>query len=371
MASRRADPHRSTSDVEWDFSFAGAPLHRPPTGEAQPNPTWNEAEQPECDFLSTGPKVDRLLPAPAPGTGRVEPDLESDFLFVDGDPDGPPPPPRPVPGVVPDLLDEFDERSPTPTIGEIRPAETPVEEAPDMPVHRFVDPDTTDELPRDELSPAVKAAVAATPTEQVPVVSPAPQAPAAKATARKSAGPIKILTVCTHNRTRSVMSMALLQAGFDRLLGPGKVMVRSLGFGPEGEPAIEDAVAEMASRHLHVEKHQSMQVTPERIGPADLILCAEKQHVIKIAELDADAFRRSFTLPEFCSLAVGDPVPGQRSLREWMHSMSSARTPARYLSMDVPEVADPTGAPKREFAEATRAIEAMCDAVVDVLSAAV
>ena len=136
MASRRADPHHSTSDVEWDFSFAGAPLHRPPTGEAQPNPTWNEAEQPEWDFsfagppikrsseqaatavfdevaqswdfTFAGPKIDRSLPAPESGAGRVEPDPEWDFSFVDGGPDTPPAPPRPVPDAGPDLDDEPD-----------------------------------------------------------------------------------------------------------------------------------------------------------------------------------------------------------------------------------------------------------------------
>lgn len=74
-------------------------------------------------------------------------------------------------------------------------------------------------------------------------------------------GPLTILTVCSHNRTRSVMTMAMLQRNLDGLLGAGAVVVRSLGFGPDDMPSIPDAVAAMARRGLDTSGHRSRQVT--------------------------------------------------------------------------------------------------------------
>lgn len=185
---------------------------------------------------------------------------------------------------------------------------------------------------------------------------------------KSTAGPLKILTVCTHNRTRSVMSMAMLQHGFDERLGVGRAYVLSLGFGPEGERAIHDAVGEMQRRGLDVGEHRSRRVTAARVDAADLILTSEKHHVVKIAAESPEAFRRTFTLPEFCRLVMSDPIADGRALREWMADLSADRRAGEYLVSDVAEVDDPTGSPRREFAAATVGIEEMCATVVDVLA---
>lgn len=182
------------------------------------------------------------------------------------------------------------------------------------------------------------------------------------------AEPLKILTVCTHNRTRSVMSMAMLQRGFDERLGAGRAYVLSLGFGPEGERAIPDAVGEMQRRGLDVSEHRSRQVTAGRVDAADLILTSEKDHVVKIAAESPTAFQRAFTLPEFCLRVASDPIADGRSLGEWMADLSADRRAGEYLVSDVAQVADPTGSPKRQFAAATVAIEEMCNTVIDVLA---
>ncbi len=179
---------------------------------------------------------------------------------------------------------------------------------------------------------------------------------------------LKILTVCSHNRTRSVMSMAMLQDGFDRRLGPGRVMVRSLGFGPEGIASIPDAVDAMKRRGLDVTAHRSRQVTAQRVDAADLILTSEKDHVIKIAAASPAAYRRTFTLPEFCERIPSDPLADGRTLAEWMTDLSEGRRAGEYLRSAVPEVDDPTGSAPRQFEAATVGIEAMCATVVDVLS---
>jgi protein-tyrosine phosphatase len=177
-----------------------------------------------------------------------------------------------------------------------------------------------------------------------------------------------ILTVCSHNRTRSVMSMALLQAGFDRRLGSGRVTVRSLGFGPEGLPPISCAVEAMRRRGLDVTGHRSRSVTATRVQSADLILASEKDHVVKIAAISPAAYRRTFTLPEFCERIPSDPLANGRAFAEWMTDLSTGRRAGDYLHSAVPEVADPTGQPQRRFEAATVGIEELCAAVVDVLS---
>lgn len=179
---------------------------------------------------------------------------------------------------------------------------------------------------------------------------------------------LKILTVCTHNRTRSVMSMAMLQSQLDQRLGRGRALVRSLGFGPEGLPAIADAVDAMARRGLDVSEHRSRQVTAGRVDQADLVLTSEKDHVIGIAAESPDAARRSFTLPEFVALATGAPARPDRSLQEWASELSADRSPADYLTTPVEEVADPTGSSRKRFEAATAEIEVLCQRVVDLLA---
>ena len=180
--------------------------------------------------------------------------------------------------------------------------------------------------------------------------------------------PLKILTVCTHNRTRSVMSMAMIQAGLDQRLGAGRALVRSAGFGPEGMPPIPDAVDAMRRRGLDVSEHASRKVTAKRVDAADLILTSEKDHVVKIAAESPPAYRRAFTLPEFCDRVATDPLADGRTLFEWACDLSGDRRTSDYLRSDVPEVADPTGSTRRQFEAATEGIEALCDTVVGVIS---
>lgn len=172
------------------------------------------------------------------------------------------------------------------------------------------------------------------------------------------------------------MSMAMLQAALDRRLGPKRALVRSLGFGPEGEPAIADAVREMAQRGLDVSEHRSLRVTGSRVDQADLILTSEKDHVIGVAAESPEAARRSFTLPEFLGLVLAAGAGGgdgasvdARPLAEWASALSVDRSPADYLAAPIPEIDDPTGSSPRRFAAATEAIEEMCERVADVLAA--
>lgn len=180
-----------------------------------------------------------------------------------------------------------------------------------------------------------------------------------------SNGSLRILAVCSHNRTRSVIVAALLASMLDDRV----VEVRSSGFGPTGLPATEAAIAAMARRGIDVSAHRSAATTEALVRRAHLILTAERTHVVTIATLEPTSFGRAMTVPEFVDRArrVGfldhDPTIG-------IQAMTKGRTASAYLRSAVDEIADPTGAPLREFERATAEIERTCRDVADLLARA-
>lgn len=183
------------------------------------------------------------------------------------------------------------------------------------------------------------------------------------------------------------MSAALLEALLGEQFGPDAVAVKSSGFGPAGLPPIPAAVDAMHRRGLDVSQHTSSATTLTLVDGADLILTAEREHVIKIAGFSSQAFRRTFTLPEFLASAASasdhgdraDAFGGAGELRNgadtarsalpvriagWVEQLSEERRASEYLREPVPEVADPTGSPERAFELAVQVIERQCQDVV-------
>jgi protein-tyrosine phosphatase len=186
------------------------------------------------------------------------------------------------------------------------------------------------------------------------------------------ASPLRLLAVCTHNRTRSVMIAALLESMLNDRLGPGSVAVRSSGFGPEGIPAIDDAVAAMARRGLDVSAHRSHATTAALVEGADVIVTAERDHVVKVAALSRSAFPRAMTLPELLERAADSPAWSETDdVRAWAESLTARRTAGAYLRAPIPEVDDPTGSPPRAFEAAVVEIERQCQAATVLIASVV
>ena len=156
------------------------------------------------------------------------------------------------------------------------------------------------------------------------------------------------------------MMAAMLEAMLTERLGEGAVQVRSSGFGPVDLPAIDDAIDAMRRRGLDVSAHRSSATTASLVDGADLILTAERDHVVKIAALSPDAFRRAMTLPEFLAAAARHEGPAGLDVRSWVRSLTEDRTAGEYLRAGVPEVADPTGSMPRAFGAAVAALEQQC-----------
>ena len=155
---------------------------------------------------------------------------------------------------------------------------------------------------------------------------------------------MRVLTVCTHNRTRSVLMAATLEY---RLIDAGcQPSIVSGGFGAVGQPPTARTVELLASRSIDVSNHLSSAVDEHAVELAQLIVCAERTHVVNIAGRYPNSFARTFTMPELAQLGelVG-PVNGD--LNGWLERITAHRLAGMdYLDADpdvIGEIRDPTG----------------------------
>ena len=179
---------------------------------------------------------------------------------------------------------------------------------------------------------------------------------------------LEILSVCTHNRTRSVLIGSLLEAHL-RTAGVAS-HIQSAGTAADGQQPIERAVRLLAACGIDVEDHISRPIAAAEVSVADLILTAEQQHVVAIAGQWPEAFARTFTLPELVERARSVGPRGDRSLAEWLREVNVARrTALDYLdATDIPEVADPTGKSRAVWEQSFSQIDALTRELAKVLA---
>ena len=159
--------------------------------------------------------------------------------------------------------------------------------------------------------------------------------------------PFRVLVLCAHNRTRSVMAGALLRA---HLGDDGRFVVETAGFGPPDCAAIREAVTLLAERGIDVSDHRSRRVTPEMVRAADLVLVAEKAQVMAVvADLGGD-FDKVFTLPVYVQRRAGERLQGME-----------------YMRSTVPEVTDPTGRSPRTWNAVWADLDTWCRAAATQL----
>ena len=154
--------------------------------------------------------------------------------------------------------------------------------------------------------------------------------------------PLRVLCVCTHNRTRSVMTGALLDRHLRSLEVPAVVV--TAGTQPGGQPAIERAVRLLAEAGIDVSDHRSQPLTDDLVLGSDLIVTAERDHVISIAGRWPSQFPATFTLPEIVARTAGSPRNGA-AMGEWLTDIGVNRpTGLDYIdAVSVGEIEDPTG----------------------------
>jgi protein-tyrosine-phosphatase len=179
---------------------------------------------------------------------------------------------------------------------------------------------------------------------------------------------LHVLSVCTHNRTRSVIAGALLSRYLTRLRVPSTVATS--GTYSAGQPAIDRAVRLLAAQGMDVELHRSSVLDDETVNGSDVIVTAERDHVVSIAGRWRGAFARTFTLPEL--VQRGEAVGPRRGapIGEWLQLVGKGRPTAfDYIdAADIAEVADPTGQSPAAWDAAYREIDDLARRLAAVLA---
>lgn len=180
---------------------------------------------------------------------------------------------------------------------------------------------------------------------------------------------ISILTVCSRNRTRSILMAELLRRHVDTIASRHQVshvMVTSAGTAAEALPPIAGVQQQLHRFGISMAPHVGRQVTDALVDAADLILVADPAQVVWIAGRWSPAYARTFTLSEIAHY-VDDVGPRRgRPMAEWTLEFAARRPrPQMYMTPNaVPGISDPTGAAEDVWARVTNEIDVLVAKVV-------
>ncbi|MDO8362923.1 MAG: hypothetical protein Q7V88_08495 [Actinomycetota bacterium] len=177
--------------------------------------------------------------------------------------------------------------------------------------------------------------------------------------------PLSILTVCSYNRVRSVMAQLLLQRALDA--AGVRATVQGAGFAEPGKPPLPDTVRVLRQLGLDAAAVLTTRVDDAMVAGADLVLTAERLHVVRLAEDRHDVFAKAYTLPEFAARAEAAGQRGRRTMHEWLAAVGQGRTHAGFLSPATPEIADPAGLSTDAFGATAIDIDGWCRAIARLL----
>ena len=170
---------------------------------------------------------------------------------------------------------------------------------------------------------------------------------------------MRLLTVCTHNRTRSVMMAGLLWQQFNN--AGVEATVESAGFGPPNMPPTPETVDLLYRAGVDASRHVSRRASSELVKASNLVLTAERQHVVRLVAEEGGDFNRIFTLHEFCQRLGRLGTAQFTGLDAALAALNDGRPRGgAYLQADVPEVFDPTGGPPEQWKTSYAAISADC-----------
>ncbi len=179
---------------------------------------------------------------------------------------------------------------------------------------------------------------------------------------------LRVLAVCRHNRTRSVIMGGLIEQ-YAKNRGVN-VVVRSAGFSEAGgELPTDTAVRLLKERGVDVSAYLSHYLNTSGVVGADLIVTAEHKHVVAIAGRWPEAYANTFTLPEIVELGERIGPRGRTPTVEWLNALHAERPdPLGYLDAKVGEIADPTGRSPAEWAATFTTIDDLTARLVTLLA---
>lgn len=176
--------------------------------------------------------------------------------------------------------------------------------------------------------------------------------------------PISILTVCSRNRTRSILMAELLRRHVEALATRSdiaEVVITSAGTAAEALAPIAGVSQQLQRFGISMSPHVGRQVTDELVESADLILVADAEQVVWIAGRWAPAFAHTFTLSEVVEYLDEVGPRSGRTMAEWTLELAARRPrPQTYMTPEgVPGLKDPTGAPEDVWARITNEIDTL------------
>lgn len=181
-------------------------------------------------------------------------------------------------------------------------------------------------------------------------------------------GDLSILSVCTRNRTRSVMMAALLRHHLADAGAPA--MVTSAGTTGESLAPIHGVAEQLRRLGVTLPAYVGRQVDSEIVHDADLIVTADPHHVVWIAGRWPDVFERTYTLPELVTYGESVGPRRGRSLATWLADVSTLRpAPKVYLEPhSVAALPDPTGAPEQVWVDIADRIDDACQRLTALIA---
>lgn len=178
-----------------------------------------------------------------------------------------------------------------------------------------------------------------------------------------------VLCVCTHNRTRSVLMKALLlshsaHAGVD-------LVVNSAGTGTTGGAPTARTVSMLREIGIDMAAHRATSVDHSMVRAADLVLTADRSHVVELTARWPSAFAKTFVLPELVTRSVSTGGRLGRPFAEWLAVLGAQRpTGLAYLRDEVAAegIDDPTGLTIERWEAAFRQVDRLMREVASLVS---
>ena len=188
--------------------------------------------------------------------------------------------------------------------------------------------------------------------------------------------PVHVLFVCTANMCRSPMAAALFDrcradvadrvdaanrvgaadAGEPAASEAGSTSISSAGLLPGGNESPPEVIQALAELGLDIAAHRSLQVSPELVSSADVVVCMARRHAREVVLLDAAAFPRTFTLKDVVHRGdlVGPRAAGE-SLTAWTDRLHHGRQRSALVGdAGADDVPDPLGGELDDFRATAR-----------------
>jgi protein-tyrosine phosphatase len=144
---------------------------------------------------------------------------------------------------------------------------------------------------------------------------------------------------------------------------PEPIAVRR-GPAAEGRPTPQRMVDAAAEHGVDLSDHRSRRLTADDVERADLVLCMDRSHPVRVAELSTRAPAVTFTLPEALARFT---ATGAHDLAGMVAAASAERSVTEFLRPRQGDVEDPMGRNARTHRRVAADIVGMVESLVSLV----